>query len=95
MNLRPDAALGGTEIFVSVDRYYPAGFRVEIGSGLAMALEPGESELRVVGSAGENDRRQAQLVRWDDDKLRLVIEKWTAADPELSIRIVPMPGVGG
>jgi hypothetical protein len=90
MSLQPDAKLGGTEIFVSADRYYPAGFRVEIGAGLVMALKPSDGQLHVVSSADERDRRQARWVRWDDEKLRLVIEKWEETTPRLAMKIVPL-----
>ncbi|HSP43769.1 MAG TPA: cellulase family glycosylhydrolase [Luteolibacter sp.] len=90
INLRPDATLGATEVFISADRYYPAGFRVEIGDGLVMALKPGDKQLSVVHSATASDRSQAPWVRWDADKLRLVIEKWTGTAPRMALKIVPL-----
>lgn len=91
MSLRPDATLGGSEFFVSADRFYPKGFRVEIGEGLVMAVKPSDGKLRVVSSAKESDRRQAEWVRWDDKKLRLTIEKWVEATPQqLDMKIVPL-----
>ena len=90
ISLQPDATLGGTEIFVSADRYYPAGFRVEIGAGLVMALKPGDKQLDIVKSAGESDLRQARSIRWDDEKLHLIIEKWVETTPRLAMKIVPL-----
>jgi hypothetical protein len=90
MTLQPDATLGGTKIFVSADRFYPAGFRVEIGEGLVMAMKPSDGKLHVVSSAGDRDRRQADLVRWDDEKLHLIIEKWVEPTPRLAMKIVPL-----
>jgi endoglycosylceramidase len=91
ISLQPDAKLGGTEIFVSADRYYPAGFRVEIGAGLVMAFKPSDRKLQVVSSVKESDRRQAGLVRWDDEKLHLIIGKWVEPTPRLAIKIAPVP----
>ena len=55
ISLQADATLGGTEVFVSADRYYPAGFQVEIGMGLVMALKPGDTQLGIVKSADESE----------------------------------------
>jgi len=90
ISLQPDAKLGGTEIFVSADRFYPAGFRVAFGEGLVMALKPGDKQLGIVKSADESDRRQADLVRWDDEKLHLIIGKWVEPTPRLIMKIAPL-----
>lgn len=90
ISLKPDTKLGGTEIFVSTDRFYPAGFRVEIGAGLVMALNPSDGQLHVVSSAEDRDRDQARWVRWDEEKLRLIIEKWADGTPSLAIKIAPL-----
>jgi hypothetical protein len=90
MILKPDATLGGTEIFVSADRYYPDGFRVEIGDGLVMTLKPGTKQLSIVKSAGESDHLQPQSIRWDDKKLHLIIDKWVETTPQLAIKILPL-----
>ncbi|MEY3896622.1 MAG: hypothetical protein RLZZ214_2142, partial [Verrucomicrobiota bacterium] len=86
MNLQPDAKLGGTEVFVSADRFYPSGFRVEIGGGLVMALKPSDGQLHVVSGAGGDDRGQAQWVRWDNEKLHLIIEKWVEPAPRVALK---------
>lgn len=91
MNLKPDATLGATKTFVSADRFYPTGFRVEIGPGLVMDMKPSDGKLHVVNSAGDSDRRQANMVRWDDEKLHLIIEKWGETTPRLTIKIAPLP----
>ena len=91
MSLQPDASLGGTEVFVSADRYYHAGFRVEIGAGLVMALNPGDQQLSIVKNSDESDLRQAEQIRWDADKLHLIIDKWVVREPKLVMKIVPMP----
>ncbi len=90
INLQPDAKLGGTEIFVSADRYYPAGFRVEIGAGLVMALKPEDKQLQVVSSVNDSDRNQARSIRWDAGKLHLIIEKWEETTPRLAMKIGPL-----
>jgi endoglycosylceramidase len=90
VTLQPDAKLGGTGLFVSADRFYPAGFRVEIGEGLVMELKAADGELQVVRSARESDRSQAGLVRWDGKNLHLVIGKWVEDTPRLAIKIVPL-----
>jgi hypothetical protein len=88
--LNPDAALGATELFVPKDRFYPAGFRVEIGTGLVMASKPGVGELDVIHSAGDLDSRQSRRIRWDDEKQRLVIDAWEVNTPGLDVKIVPL-----
>jgi hypothetical protein len=90
MILQPDATLGGTEIFVSADRYYPAGFRVEIGEGLVMALKPADGQLSIVSSAGDRALNQARRIRWDQEKQHLIIEKWEDAPPRLTLKILPL-----
>lgn len=87
IRVKPDAKLGGTEIFVSADRFYPEGFRLEIGEGLIMEWKPSHSKLQVVSSANETDRLQAQAVRWDSDKLRLIIGKWEQPTSQLTLKI--------
>jgi hypothetical protein len=52
ITLKPDAKLGGTEIFVSADRYYPAGFRLEIGAWPGDGLETRRQAL------GHRQKRQ-------------------------------------
>jgi hypothetical protein len=90
ISLRPDAKLGATELFVSADRFYPEGFRMEIGPSLIMALKPSDGKLHVISAATESDTHQAGLVRWDAENLHLTIEKWVQAPPHLEIRIVPL-----
>jgi endoglycosylceramidase len=90
MTLKPDAALGATEVFVSADRFYPNGFQVEIGQGLVMALKPDRRTLHLRASAGERDLRQADWLRWDEEKQRLVIEKWVEPPSRLALKISPL-----
>jgi hypothetical protein len=56
-----------------------------------MALKPGDKQLSIVKSAGENDLQQARSIRWEDEKLQLVIEKWAQPTPRLTMKIVPAP----
>ena len=91
VELKPDLALGSTEIFVSVDRYYPNGFSLELGDGLTFALKPGLAELEVVKADDAAARAQAQLVSWDAASLHLVIKKWAAAPGSLQVKISPLP----
>ncbi len=91
ISLKPDAKLGGTGIFVSVDRYYPTGFHLEIGTGLVMEWKPTDGKLHVVRCAEDIHRRQARWVRWDAERLHLILEKWEEATPRLDIRISPLP----
>lgn len=90
ITLNPDATLGGTEIFVSADRFYPDGFRVEIGAGMVMALKPGDTQPGIVKSSGDGDLRQAERIHWNPGKQHLVIEKWMDPTPKLAMRIVPL-----
>jgi hypothetical protein len=90
MSLKPDAALGATEVFVSADRYYPAGFQVQVGEGLVMALKPGDKPLAIIKTAGETDLLQARSIRWDAAKQHLIIEKWEDATPRLTLKILPL-----
>ena len=90
VSLKPDAELGGTVIFVPADRFYPDGFRVEVGLGLVLALKPGDAQLRTVKCADETRREQARLVHWDADSQHIVIKKWIVAAPALTVKIAPM-----
>jgi endoglycosylceramidase len=90
IKLQPDGKLGSTEIFVSVDRFYPSGFRAEIGAGLVMAMKPSDGQLHVLTSAGDRDREQAGFVIWDQEKLHLIIRKWVDPKTQLSLRITPL-----
>ncbi len=89
LTLTSDPALGATEIFVPADRHYPRGFRVEIGPGLTLALDPGAATLRPVRAATAIDRDQAAQVRWNDGTQHLQIEKWIGAPQRLTVRILP------
>ena len=64
---------------------------MEIGAGLVMVLKPSDGKLQVVSSVKASDRRQAGLVRWDDEKLHLIIENWVEPTPRLAIKIAPVP----
>ena len=90
VSLSPDGRLGSTEIFVSADRFYPEGFRVEVGSGLVLTWTPGDAQLRTVKSADETNREQARLLHWDADSQHLVIKKWIGAAPRLTVTIAPL-----
>lgn len=90
ISLQPNAPLGSTEFFVSVDRYYPAGFRAEIGEGLVMALKPEAEQLSIVHSADDRSTDQAQRIRWDKEKQHLIIEAWADTPPRLSLKILPL-----
>lgn len=90
ISLQPEAELGGTELFVSADRLYPEGFRLAIGEGLVMAFKPSDEKLHTLSSAKESDRLQAQSIRWDDKKLRLIIDKWVETTPRLTLKISPL-----
>jgi hypothetical protein len=90
VSLKPDAELGSTEIFVPMDRFYPDGFRVEVGVGLVLALKPGDTQLRTVKVADETSREQARVVHWDADSQHIVVKKWIVAAPGLTVKIAPM-----
>jgi endoglycosylceramidase len=90
MSLKPDTTLGGTEVFLSAYRYYPTGFQVEIGDGLVMALKPDTRQLCIVKSASESDLLQASSIRWDENKLRLIIDQWVDPTPRVAIKILPL-----
>jgi len=90
VSLKPDADLGGTVIFVPAERFYPDGFRVEVGWGLVLALKPGDAQWRTVKFADETSREQARLVHWDADSQHIVIKKWVVAAPGLMVKISPM-----
>ncbi len=90
MTLKPDSNLGSTEIFVPLDRFYPDGFRIEVGSGLILALKPGDAQLRALKSADETSREQARLVNWDPDSEHIVIRKWILSTPALTVKIAPI-----
>jgi hypothetical protein len=91
VSLNPDTKLGSTELFVSAERFYPEGFRVEVGSRLTLALKRGAAELSTLQSADAANREQASQVHWDADSQHLVIKKWSIAAPRLTVKISPLP----
>ena len=90
IKMKPDAKLGGTEVFVSADRYYPTGFKIEIGAGLVVDLQSSDGQLHVLTSSDDRARSQARCVRWDREKQHLVIEKWVEPPSQLDLRISPL-----
>jgi endoglycosylceramidase len=90
VSLQPDPKLGSTEIFVAAERFYPDGFRVEVGPGLTLALKPGATLLSPLNSAEEINREQATLVHWDPGSQHLVIRKWIVKSPSLTVTISPL-----
>ena len=90
VTLKPDAKQGGTEFFVSADRFYPAGFHIRIGEGLVMEWKPAGGGLHVVHGAEANDRKQADQIRFDEKNLRLIVEKWVTPPPSLALKIIPV-----
>jgi hypothetical protein len=90
VSLSPDSQRGSTEIFVSAERFYPDGFRVEVGSGLTLVLKPGAAQLSLLNGADKINREQALLVQWDAGSQHLVIEKWIITTPRLTVKISPL-----
>ncbi len=90
VRIKPDPNLAGTEIFVPAERFYSAGFRVEVGSGLVLVMQPGEAQLRTVTFADEANHEQAGKVRWDAGSQHLIISKWLVTAPELTIKVGPV-----
>jgi len=90
MTLKTDPALGATEIFVPAERHYPKGFRVEIGDGLTLEHSGKRGSLRTARAVAADDREQARLIRWDDDRQRLTIDRWVGTAQSLAIKIKPL-----
>lgn len=90
IRLQPNAKLGGSGIFVPLERHYPDGLHIEIGSGLTLALRSGIKRLVEVKAADQTNREQARAIRWDDDFQHLIIEKWILTDPVVTVKIMPM-----
>ncbi len=95
LTLISDPALGATEIFVPADRHYPRGFRIEVGPNLTLSHAPGAAKLRTVRASEKADHEQATRVNWDNDRQRLIIERWEGESRRLTVRILPeVPKVG-
>ncbi len=90
VNLRPDSGLRDTLLFVPAERFYSSGFRLKVGSGLELVLNPGDAQFRIVKAADETNRNQASLVHWDAELEHIVIEKWVVNTPTLILTIAPM-----
>lgn len=91
VSLQPDAQRASTEIFVPAERFYPEGFRVEVGSGLTLALKPAAAKLSTLNASDQTRRDQAKRVHWDAGSQHLVIEKWIVKSPSLTLHISPLP----
>jgi len=89
VRLEPDERLGPTEIFVSADRFYPDGFRLEVGPALVLVVEPGNAQPHVVRGAEGAWREQAHQIGWNPETSRLVIRRWCLPARELTLRITP------
>lgn len=90
VKLQPDATHSNTEFFVSADRFYPEGFRIEVGTGLTLALKPGAQELSQLNSADVINRQQANQIKWKADSQHLVIKQWVLKSPTLTVKILPL-----
>ena len=86
----PDRTLGATEIFVPADRFYPDGFRLELGSDLAMDLKPDAARPRIVRATTPEAGRQAAMVHWEIQSGRLRIDKWVLPVNEVTLAILPL-----
>ncbi len=89
MKIEADPKLGATEIFVSAERYFPSGFQLRFDDGLVLACDGRESSLRAVRALSEEDRRQAELVHWDEARQSVTIDRWTGPARQLTLRISP------
>lgn len=89
MTLRTDPALGATIIFVSEERHYPRGFRVDLSQNLTLTHGPGSRTLNTVRARDTDSRIQAEQVHWDEDRQHLVIEKWISPGRRMKVRILP------
>ena len=89
IRFHPDRTLGATEIFVPADRFYPDGFRLELGPDLTLVLEPDTSRLRVARATNAEARRQAAQIHWDAQSGRLTIDKWLLPVGKVTLAISP------
>lgn len=92
VKVQPEPELGSTEIFVPAERFYPTGFRLDVGPDLTLALKPGEAQLQILGTASMTSHEQARLVDWNADSQHIVIKGWTVEGAELTLKITPTPG---
>jgi hypothetical protein len=90
MTLKTDPSLGATEIFVPAERHYSEGFRLEIGAGLTQEQDGRTKSLRTIRAVAGNDREQARLIHWDDNRQRLTIDRWVGTARSLAVRVVPL-----
>ena len=90
MTLKTDPALGATEMFVPAERHYPQGFRVDIGEGLTLEQSGKTVSLRTARAVADEDREQARLIRWDDARQHLTIDRWVGPARSLAIKISPL-----
>ena len=88
MIVKTDPSLGATEIYVPAERYFPEGFRIELGTDLVLALDPGASEYRTIHAVTSGAEEQAKLVRWDSKNQRVAIDKWTGDSKLINFRIL-------
>lgn len=90
VKFQPKARLGNTEIFVPAERFYPNGFRLEIGSDLALALKPGQTRLQTLKSTSKTSHEQARYVAWNAALQHILIKDWIVEGSALTLRIEPI-----
>lgn len=91
VKLRTNPALGASEFFIPAERYYPEGFCIDLGDDLSIQVSPGSSRFQVKRADGPDDHKQAEMLRWDKSRQRLIIEKWIGEPRELTLRVSPLP----
>jgi hypothetical protein len=67
-----------------------AGFRVEVGPDLTLALDPDSAQLQTLKTVTTGDRNQAEMIRWKNDSQRLFIDRWVTEVPTLKVRVLPL-----
>ncbi len=87
MDAVDEAGLTDRTIFIFTS---DKGFRVEFGAGLTLAHHAGDAALRSVQARAAVDKEQAKWIRWDEDRQRLIVARWTGNARPLTVTIQPL-----
>lgn len=89
LELKPDNSKGSSHIYISADRFYPDGFTIECGEGVALSYDP----MKNIGLEVKRNDAKLDLSNfvWDSAKQQLVVLKWFS-DGEMT-NLTVRPGI--
>lgn len=85
--IKSENSKGTSEIFIGANRHYPDGFSIVINDSFVLCYNPLKNIGLEVFKSSEFSN-PADFI-WDDNRQKLIVEKWPVDNSDLHIKIIP------